>query len=92
MIERAREINIPTSEQLGAYDLGFSYKNYSQRNENGDLVRNDTITDLLFFPQSQQTNTGYLHNLEAHAGNITLGLSATTESRDEDLVVLIDKV
>ncbi len=31
-------------------------------------------------------------NLEANSGNITLGVARATESRDEDFVVLIDKV
>ena len=47
---------------------------------------------LLLLPQSEQTNTRNLHNLESDTGNITLGLTTATETRDEDLIVLIDKV
>jgi hypothetical protein len=49
-------------------------------------------THLLLFPQSEQTNPGHLHNLETYTRNITLGLTPTTETRDENLVVLIHKV
>jgi hypothetical protein len=49
-------------------------------------------TNLLLLPQSEKTDTGDLHNLEPHTGNITLCFSATTETGDEDFVVLIDKV
>ena len=47
---------------------------------------------LLLLPESEQTHTRHLDNLETHTGDITLGLSATTETRDEDLVVLVGKV
>lgn len=47
---------------------------------------------LLLLPQSEQTNTGDLHDLETHTGNITLGLALATETGEEDFVVLIDEV
>ena len=47
---------------------------------------------LLLRPQSEKTDTRDLDDLEADTRNITLGLAATTEARDEDLVVLIDEV
>jgi hypothetical protein len=47
---------------------------------------------LLLLPEGEKTDTRHLHNLESHTGNITLGFSTTTESRDKDLVVLVDKV
>ena len=50
------------------------------------------ITHLLLFPERKKTNTRYLHNLEADTGNITLGLTATTKTRNEDFVVLVDEV
>jgi len=53
---------------------------------------NAGCTDLLLLPQSQQANTRDLDNLEADSRNITLGLAAATETGDEDLVVLVDKV
>lgn len=47
---------------------------------------------LLLLPESKETNAGHLHDLEPHTGDITLRLTATTETGDEDLVVLINKV
>jgi hypothetical protein len=49
-------------------------------------------THLLLFPQSEQTNSRHLHNLETYTRNITLGLTPTTETRDENFIVLIHKV
>lgn len=56
------------------------------------IVKGYTVTHLLFFPESKETNTGDLDDLEPHTGNITLSLAGTTETGDEDLVVLIDEV
>ena len=50
------------------------------------------LAHLLFLPQGKQTNPGYLHNLETNTWNITLGLAAATEARNEHLIILIDKV
>lgn len=47
---------------------------------------------LLLLPQSAQTNTGDLYDLESHTGNITLGFALTTETGKQYLVVLVDKV
>jgi hypothetical protein len=47
---------------------------------------------LLLLPQSEQTDAGDLDDLETNTGNITLGLALATESSQEDLVVLVDKV
>ena len=47
---------------------------------------------LLLLPQSQQTDTGHLDDLETDTGNITLSLALTTETGEEDFVVLIDEV
>lgn len=47
---------------------------------------------LLLLPESEETDTGDLDDLEADTGNVTLGLSATTETGDEDLVVLVGEV
>lgn len=47
---------------------------------------------LLLLPESEQTDTGNLDDLETDTGNITLGLALTTETGEEDLVVLIDEV
>lgn len=49
-------------------------------------------THLLLLPEGEETNTRYFHDLETNTGNITLGLSATTEARDKDFVVLVDEV
>ena len=47
---------------------------------------------LLLLPQSAQTNTRDLDHLESDTGNITLGLALSTETGDEDFVVLVDEV
>lgn len=47
---------------------------------------------LLLLEQGKETDTGDLDNLETNTGNVTLGLALTTEARDENLVVLVDKV
>lgn len=47
---------------------------------------------LLLLPQGEKADTGDLDDLEADTRNITLGLAATTETRDEDFVVLVNEV
>lgn len=47
---------------------------------------------LLLLPESEQTNTRNLDDLETNTGNITLGLTLTTETGEENLVVLVDEV
>jgi len=47
---------------------------------------------LLLLPQSEQTDTGNLDDLETNTGDITLCLALATESSEQDLVVLVDKV
>lgn len=47
---------------------------------------------LLLLPESEQTDTGDLDDLETDTGNITLGLALTTETGEEDLVVLVNEV
>lgn len=47
---------------------------------------------LLLLPEGEETDTRDLDNLEANTGNITLGLARATETGDEDLVVLVNKV
>ena len=47
---------------------------------------------LLLLPQRRQTNTRDLDDLESNTGNITLRLALTTETREQDLVVLVYKV
>lgn len=47
---------------------------------------------LLLFPQSRETDTRHLDNLESDTGNITLGLAFATETSEEDFIVLIDEV
>ena len=49
-------------------------------------------TYLLLLPQSKETDTRHLDDLETNTGNITLGLTTATEARDKDLVVLVDEV
>jgi hypothetical protein len=47
---------------------------------------------LLLLPQRRQTNTRDLDDLESNTGNITLRLTLTTESSEQDLVVLVYEV
>ena len=47
---------------------------------------------LLFLPQGKKANTRYFHNLKAYSGNITLSFATATETRNEDLIVLVHKV
>lgn len=47
---------------------------------------------LLLLPESKKTDTSNLDDLESDTRNITLGLSSSTETGDEDLVVLVGEV
>lgn len=47
---------------------------------------------LLLLPESKETDTRDLDDLEADTGNVTLGLSAATEAGNENLVVLVGEV
>ena len=47
---------------------------------------------LLLLPEGKKTNSGYLHDLESHTRDITLSLATTTETRNQDFIVLVDKV
>jgi hypothetical protein len=71
------------------YDLGFSCEQCQGLNKKKGIGKK---TDLLLLPQSKQTDAGDLDDLESHSWNITLRFTATTEARNEDLVVFVDKV
>ena len=43
-------------------------------------------------PKGKQGDTGDLDDLESDTGNITLSLTLSTETGEEDLVVFVDKV
>ena len=60
--------------------------------ENDDGRRLRTGLLLLRLEQRKQADTGDLDDLETNTGDITLGLTGTTETGDEDLVVLVDEV
>jgi len=47
---------------------------------------------LLLAVEGEETDVGDLDNLEANPGNITLGVTGTTETSDEDLIVFFDVV
>lgn len=49
-------------------------------------------THLLLLPQSEETNTRDLHDLESDTRNITLSLAASAEARDKDFVIFVDEV
>lgn len=47
---------------------------------------------LLLLPESKERDTRDLDDLETDTGDITLGLALATETGEQDLVVLVDKV
>jgi hypothetical protein len=49
-------------------------------------------TDLLLFPESQETHTRDLHHLESNTRDVTLRLTTATKTGDEDFVVFVHKV
>ena len=65
-------------------------KGASKRNEQRLRLRTGLL--LLAEEKSPQTDTRDLDDLETNTGDITLGLTGTTETGDEHLIVLIDKV
>ena len=89
-----REINarIPGFSCLGRnYHLGASCTRPLDA-KRCDLISLRARLLLLRLEKCQQTDTGNLDDLETNTGDITLGLTGTTEAGDEDLVVLVDKV
>ena len=46
---------------------------------------------LLTSPKGEETATCDLDNLKTHTGQITLGVTGSTETSDEDLIVLINE-
>jgi hypothetical protein len=55
-------------------------------------VKSWNVTNLLLLPEGKQTNTRDLNDLESDTRNITLSLATTTETGDEDFIVLVDEV
>lgn len=49
-------------------------------------------TFLLFLVQGQEGNVGYFDNLETDTGNITDGMTFTTETGNQDFVVFFNVV
>lgn len=47
---------------------------------------------LLLLPESKERDTGDLDNLESDTGDISLSLTLSTETGEQDLVVLVDEV
>ena len=56
----------------------------------GSLLR--TWSLFLAPEQSVEGNIGHLADLESDSGNISHGVTLTTKSRDQNLVVLLDEV
>jgi len=71
------------------YDLGFSCE---ERHVSDRTKSSCRVIYLLLLPEGKKTHTGYLHHLESHTRNITLGLATTTETRNQDFIVLVDEV
>jgi len=70
-------------------------KENSQRVKNIKVAQTiDLVTGLLLLllVQGPEGNTGDLDDLETDTRNITNGVTGTTETGNEDLVVLIDEV
>jgi hypothetical protein len=65
------------------YDRGFSLElsAYNNLQQKGD--------SLLLLPESKETDTRDLDDLESDTGNISLCLSSSTETRDKNFVVLV---
>lgn len=63
-----------------------------KRGVNNGASAGGHATHLLLLPKGKKTDTGYFHDFESHTGNITLGLATTTETRNKDFIVLVDKV
>jgi hypothetical protein len=85
MPEKARRKRPSTDRHT--HERGFSCKRHKVW-----LKRKRVQANLLLLPERSKTDTGDLDDLEADTGDITLGLAATTEAGDEDLVVLVDEV
>lgn len=49
-------------------------------------------TFLLLFVQGQEGHVGYLDNLKSNTGNITDGMTLTTETSDQNFIVLLNVV
>ena len=70
------------------YERGFSCgKQLSSR-----ITEGLEDANLLLFPEGKQTHTRHLYHLKSNTGNITLGLTTATETRNENFVVFVDKV
>ena len=86
------EFLFPWNERPPTTDILFpavSFR-FSRRSNPTNCLRTGLL--LLLLPQSEQTNTGDLDDLETDTGNITLGLTLTTETSEENLVVLVNEV
>ena len=73
------------------HDLGFSLQNRKSQQPDPTFSAppNARSNSLLLLPESEQTDARHLDDLESHTGDITLGLSAPSETGDQDLVVLV---
>jgi len=71
------------------YDLGFSC---GEGHVSDGTEANCHAIHLLLLPEGQETNSGYLHDLKSHTRNITLSFATTTETRNQDFIILVNEV
>jgi hypothetical protein len=70
------------------YDLGFSFFSFQRaRRPTPETLTTRGLLVTIAAPRDSKQ-----HTLEANTGNITLRLALATETGEEDLVVLVDKV
>ncbi len=83
---------LPIFKSTGPRRLNLGYHSCTITRLPFSCTRLRTGLLLLLLPQSHQTDTRDLDDLETDTGNITLGLTLTTETGEKDFVVLIDEV
>ncbi|KAI3482409.1 hypothetical protein L1887_54965 [Cichorium endivia] len=95
---RARASNLLTPPEGGVI-LSDDFWDHGEStcytaNSSREVVKTILRAGLLLFAKEKRTQADArdLNDLETNTGDITLGLTGTTEAGDEDLVVLVDEV